>query len=106
MIHIELPDIEIILNCSEKDFLQPVVMQPAELQQLNETVERTTSGSCTQGTDVNKNVTKLRGKGCIDDLPTGYGSLQSLLFSWFWEFFGLFDVNLPIDIAPVYGNAH
>jgi hypothetical protein len=63
MIHIQLPNIESILNCSEKELFQPVVMQPAELQQLNEIVERAISGSYTQGIDMNMNVTTLRGKG-------------------------------------------
>jgi hypothetical protein len=60
--HFMLPNIENILNFSEEDLLQPDVMQPVELQHLDETAERATSSSCTQSIDVNKIITTLQGK--------------------------------------------
>jgi hypothetical protein len=60
--HIVLPNVENMLNFSEKDLLQPGMMQPVEKQHLDEIVERATARSFTQGTDVNKIVYTVRGK--------------------------------------------
>jgi hypothetical protein len=58
-----LPNIESVLNFSEEVLLQPDVIQPVELQHFIEILERATAISFTQGIDVNKIVTSLRGKG-------------------------------------------
>jgi len=58
-----LPNIESIPNFSEEDLLQPYVIQPVELQHLDEIVEQDTARSFTEGIDVNTTVTILRGKG-------------------------------------------
>jgi hypothetical protein len=90
--HNMLPNTDNILNFSEENLLQTEAMHPVDLHHLNDIVERVTSKGYTQGIDVNKVVTALRG-GEVYHQPSHrtliivfmivFAGLGILWFTWF-----------------------